>query len=247
MPSELRLGHDVILSALSCAYFPSQETVCISDLHLGYELYMESEGVFLPRLQVKLEMERMENILQHYRPARIVINGDLKQEFGRSSPQEWIEIRRLFEFLLSKTKVVVVRGNHDNYLLSIASKFDIGVVDSYKAGDILFAHGDILIDRKDAALIVIGHEHPAIRVRDAVGAQVKFPAFLYLASTNVLVLPAFSPFAAGVDAISESETFMSPFLHSMEPNTTAVFAIAGGEIRRVGTISDIRAVSEIYF
>jgi metallophosphoesterase superfamily enzyme len=44
---------------------------------------------------------------------------------------------------------------------------------------------------------VIGHWHPAVRIYDSAGAGRKLPAFL--ASAGVTVLPAFSPFAGGVE------------------------------------------------
>lgn len=236
---------DIILSSDSCVYLPENETVAVSDLHLGFELSMEEKGVFLPRLQAKIEMERMSRIIDRYAPRTILINGDLKHDFSRNSPQEWIEIKRLFELLSASSSVVVVKGNHDNYILSIASKFGIKTVSYFLSGDILLAHGDVDVGIR-ARKTVIGHEHPVIRVRDSVGAQFRFPVFLFLRSRGVLVLPAFSPFSVGTDVVMESGEFMSPYLSRIDAEDAFVFAIDGASVRKMGSIADIRNTSSGY-
>lgn len=45
------------------------------------------------------------------------------------------------------------------------------------------------------AVEVIGHHHPAVVLDDGAGTHLKFPALV--ASAQRLVLPAFSPWAAG--------------------------------------------------
>jgi putative SbcD/Mre11-related phosphoesterase len=243
MPEEYALSKEIILSGESCAYLPESDTVVLSDLHLGFELAMEEKGLFLPRLQVRIELERMGVIIERYRPSTIVVNGDLKHDFSRNSPQEWVEIKKLFEFLSSKTKVVVVKGNHDNYILNIASKFNIETLPYYLAGDILLAHGDVEIEGFSNQWTIIGHEHPAIRVRDAIGAQYKFPVFLYLKRSGILVLPAFSPFSLGTDVLTESREFMSPYLRNIEEADAVIFAIDKGQVRKLGSLSDIRSAA----
>ncbi len=239
MPSEYRLLDNMYISGLGCVYLPESETVGISDLHLGFEIYMESEGLFLPRLQMKLEIDRMESILREYAPERVVINGDVKHEFSRNTPQEWLEVRKLFDMLRSRTKVVVVRGNHDNYILNIAGRFGIRVARSLRAGGITFAHGDVVAGEEGRDCTVIGHEHPALRVVDSVGAYTKFPVFLHLEKKRVLVLPAFSPFALGTDVLRGFDGFMSPYLKGAGPSEAVIYALGGGGLSRVGTVAEV--------
>lgn len=239
MPSEYRIMDNLIISGKGCAYLPESETVAISDLHLGFEIYMESEGLFLPRMQMKLEVDRIESILREYDPGTIVINGDVKHEFSRNTPQEWIEIRKLFDLLTSRCKVVVVRGNHDNYIINIANKFGIRVTKSMKRGGILFAHGDVLVPDEGEKCTVIGHEHPAIRVVDVVGAYTKFPSFLFIEDKQLLVLPAFSPFALGTDVVSGFDTFMSPYLKNANPEKAVIYAMVNGTLSRLGSVDEV--------
>lgn len=240
MPSEYRIMDNLVISGRGCAYLPESETVAISDLHLGFEIYMESEGLFLPRLQMKLEVERIESILREYAPSTIVINGDVKHEFSRNTPQEWIEIRKLFDLLSSRSRVFVVRGNHDNYILNIAGRFGIRVSRSARMGGVLFAHGDVLLPEEGQDCTVIGHEHPAIRIVDTVGAYAKFPVFLHLEERKLLVLPAFSPFALGTDVLSGFDAFMSPYLKGADPEKATVYAMLEGRLSRLGAVADVQ-------
>jgi len=55
----------------------------------------------------------------------------------------------------------------------------------------------------------MGHEHPAVKLKDDLGATVSVPAFLV--TEPLLVLPAFSPLALGVDV--SSYPYLSPILN----------------------------------
>jgi len=238
--SEYIIDDGVIISGRSCVYLPDISAVAVSDLHLGYEVYMESEGLFLPRMQLNMEISRIQAILDEYAPEIFIINGDLKQEFSRNTPQEWIEIKHLFSLLTERMRVVVVRGNHDNYILNIASLFQIPVVQSCTMDRILFAHGDVLIEGSKARWTIIGHEHPAIRIRDEIGAQTKYPAFISF-HDGLLVLPAFSPFAAGTDVATDWSGMLSPYLTARKGDEAMIFAVCNGKVKRLGQLSSIRA------
>ncbi|MBX8644529.1 MAG: metallophosphoesterase [Thermoplasmata archaeon] len=241
MSREYNLPEGMVISGYSLVYMPEYEVVCISDLHLGFEVYMESEGLYLPRMQLKIEEERIRTILREYAPSTVLINGDIKQEFSRNTSQEWLEIKKLFSLITERCNVVVVKGNHDNYILNIAAKYGIKVTKSVRFGSTVFAHGDTVVTTERGKAVVIGHEHPAIRVVDSVGAYYKFPAFIYFAEDPLLILPAFSPFSLGTDVISDWHTFQSPYLTGREGDDATVFAVLNGEVRKLGRVSSIRA------
>jgi putative SbcD/Mre11-related phosphoesterase len=241
MKREYRLEDNLIISGLGLVYIPDEETVGISDMHLGFEMYLESEGVHLPRIQMKIEEERINAILQDYSPSTLLINGDVKHEFSRNTPQEWLEIRRLFSLLTGRCRVVIVRGNHDNYILNIAERYGIRVVKSISIGNCMFSHGDMLIPPRNGRTTVIGHEHPSIRIVDEVSASVKFPAFVYFRRDPLLILPAFSPFALGTDVISDWWSLHSPYLRERESGEAVIYAVVNSKLRMLGKLSDVRS------
>ena len=65
-------------------------TLVIADVHIGYEEALNKQGILVPRLQFEEMVKRMERIfyvLKNKRIERIVVNGDLKHEFGTISEQ----------------------------------------------------------------------------------------------------------------------------------------------------------------
>jgi hypothetical protein len=195
-----------------CALLEDQGTVVVSDLHVGYESVLEDSGLHLPHMQTEAMRDSLLDIIERFSPDRFIILGDLKHEFSRNLAQEWSEARRILGTLQEHGEVIIVRGNHDNYLASIASKLGVGLVEEYEVSGMHFAHGH-LPNRKRP--LVMGHEHPSVRLFDSVGAYVKLPCFLHLEKEEVLVMPAFSPLAAGTDITSGAET-LSPILEGTD-------------------------------
>lgn len=73
----------------------------------------------------------------------IIILGDLKHEFSEATREEWKEVSELIDYLKKKTeKIILIRGNHDNYLMNIASRLGIEIKDFYTTENYAFIHGD---------------------------------------------------------------------------------------------------------
>ena len=188
-------------------------TLILGDLQLGYEEAMESRGLLLPRFQLKDILKRLENILSKVKVKRVIINGDLKHEFGTITNQEWRDTLRLFDFITSKlgekTEIILVKGNHDIFLGPIAQKRSIKIVESYQLDEITIIHGHkiVLISGK---IIIIGHEHPAISFPER--RDEKFKCFLKGRWHNktLIVQPSFNMISAGSDITKESH--LSPYL-----------------------------------
>jgi len=192
-----------------------EKTLILSDLHLGYEEYLHQKGVFLPKFQFAEIITHLKNILQKVKPETIIINGDLKHEFGRVLKQEWKEVLQLIDFLLQNCqKLILIKGNHDLILGPIASKKNVEIVNEHQINNILIIHGDKLIQKTSARTIIIGHEHPAISFREK-GKAEKFKCFLVGKWKNkqLIVLPSFNPLVEGTDIIKEQ--LLSPFLNNI--------------------------------
>ena len=198
-------------------YFDS--VLVISDVHIGYEESLNKQGILIPRLQFDEIIKRMENIfsiLQNKRIERIIINGDLKHEFGTISEQEWRNTLKFLD-LLSKhcNEIILIKGNHDNILGPIARKRNVKVVDYVKIGNILVAHGDKIPDKgilKEASIIIIGHEHPAISLKESSKME-KYKCFLKgrYKGKNLIVQPSFNNMVQGTDVLKD--LILSPFLN----------------------------------
>jgi len=208
-----------IVNGFKAIYIKELDLVVISDLQLGEELYLaEEKGIFVPQIQLKEIKKELSKILKKVRARRILINGDVKHEFGEASRQEWREVIELIEFLRKKVgEIIVVRGNHDNYLLNIASKINLQIFDPfYLEKGFLFAHGHKKFSYpRDFHTLIIGHEEPAIILKEGFD-KIKLPALLYGKMKNgkrIICLPAFSFLSSGTEInVVDKEDLLSPIL-----------------------------------
>ena len=224
---------DITLTKYFMLYIEEYELAVMADFHLGYEDVMAQNGLFLPRIQRNYIMKMLENIYDKYSPKKFLIDGDLKHEFSRNMPQEWNEIEEVIDYISDRCELLVVRGNHDNFLKSILIRRGIELKEEYRIGKFLFIHGHK--DYEIQGTTVIGHEHPSITLRDEIGSYIKLPCFLY--SNELIVLPAVSIYASGTD-ITKNE-FISPILKRYRKNMK-IFAIDENEgIFPVGDMDDI--------
>lgn len=229
-----------------------KDYLIISDLHLGYEQSLNAEGIMVPKFQYPLIIQRLEEIHKTSSCKKIVVNGDLKHEFGRISRQEWDETLNFLEYLKENfEEIILVKGNHDNFTKFIAQKTDLKVHESFLVGDTIIMHGDKILSRLEAeniSNIVIGHEHPCIGLRN--GERVE-KIKCYLAGTykkwNLTVMPSFNFVTEGSDILHEKP--LSPFLRSIgkELEDFEVFAVEKFEVFPFGKLRNISEVKDGFY
>src|SRR3989338_445496 len=192
----------------------------IGDIHIGYEEALNKQGVLIPRFQFKEVLERLERILQGIKPKKILINGDLKHEFGTISGQEWRHTLQLLDFLAKHCgEVVLVKGNHDTILGPIAEKRKVKVVDyaeiESKHGKMLVIHGDrIPEDVSPYWTIITGHEHPAVSLKEGPRVElVKCFLVVKYKRKNLIVMPSFNLVVEGHDILKER--LYNPFIEDL--------------------------------
>lgn len=215
-------------------------TLIIADLHIGYESALENDGIHLPRMQTRLMSEKLMYLIDKFEIEKVVVLGDFKHEFSRNLSQEWSEVRSLLEMIKSTAEVVMVRGNHDNYLANIVSKMGIPMVDSFDENGVTFVHG-----HKDhgSRPVVMAHEHPSIKIIDSVGAYVKLPCFVHHERMGITVIPAFSPLALGTDFSTVSpDEYLSPILKGKELGEAKIIACSEVGLLPLGRLTDLRGL-----
>lgn len=218
---EIEVENSIFFTRYGAAYLEDISAVVVSDVHLGYEDVLAMNGIFIPRVQSQLIYETVDLIIDRYEPEKFIINGDLKHEFSRNTSQEWRDVFELLQRIGKKSKPVVVKGNHDNYVANIASKLDLKVYDVYREGRYTFHHGHKLFKWEDFA--IIGNEHPAVGLRDSVDSVLKLPCFLYFKKEKLTVLPAMSIYAGGSDILKNE--ISSPVLKEVDLNKGRVYGL----------------------
>ncbi|MDP6600655.1 MAG: phosphoesterase, partial [Candidatus Woesearchaeota archaeon] len=167
-------------------------------------------------------------------------NGDLKHEFSTISDQEWRHTLKLLDFFEKHcNEIILIKGNHDTILGPIAKKRNIRVMDHFIINNILIIHGDVIPSKtllKGVKTIIIGHEHPAVSVREGPRAEL-FKAFLVgkWKKYNLVVQPSFNLVTEGTDVLKEE--VLSPFLKGNLRNLNAI--IVGDKLYNFGKIKDL--------
>jgi len=226
--------------AVEMGIFVKPNTLIISDLHLGYEEMLAGKGTLVPRFQLIDIINRIESMLKKIPTKRIVINGDLKHEFGSILRTEWRDILKFVDYCSQHAKeVIIIKGNHDVALEPITKKRNIKIVKNLKIKDIFIAHGDVIDEEaltKSIKTIIIGHEHPAIGLKDKHRYE-KYKCFLKGTWKNktLIVQPSMNPLTEGTDILREP--LLSPYLKNI--GNFEVFAVAKTGVLPFGKVKQI--------
>ena len=220
----IRKGIEIIEN-YPALFLESIDTVVVADLHLGIERELASTGIFFPHFQYQDIIRSLLSIINKVAPRQIIIDGDLKHRFGERTDQEFNEVVESLTLLSQDVEqIIVIRGNHDNFVKGLFTRFPKTkfIQSAYLQDEFIFTHGHEIppeIETHDTKIVVIGHEHPAIALRDDVGAKIKLRALLTGATTlnkDLIVLPAYSPLALGaeVNSANSQEQILSPFIRN---------------------------------
>ncbi len=230
---EISKGLEIVHTAL---WLKTEKTLIVNDLHIGYEEVLHRKGILVPKFQLLEIIKQMEEIFRNVKPKKVIINGDLKHEFGTVLRQEWKEVLQFLDFLLwNVPEVIVIQGNHDPIIKPIAEKRSVNVVKEYVVGETIIVHGDKTVETK-AKRIIIGHEHPAVTIREGSKWE-KYKCFLKgkWKGKEIIAVPSFNPLLEGTDVLKEE--VLSPFLKNIK--NFEVYVVSKWEIFRFGKVKEI--------
>lgn len=189
--------------------------VIIADLHLGFEEYMSKRGVYLPPLQLSRALEILERLPK---TRTLVIAGDIKQSFEGIGKQEKRDVITFLERATAKfDEVILIRGNHDTFIKPILNDFGVELADELVDGDIIIVHGHEMV-KSEGRLIIMGHEHPSISLRDQLGVTAKFPCFLHVPLVDgrkALILPPVGAYQSGTNVTLDKRGYLSPIIREL--------------------------------
>lgn len=203
----------------------------IADYHAGIEAFLRyREGVSV-RSRAADRRASLVALVEDHAIDEVIIVGDLMHSIGQPGYSEREEIDDLVAALPSTVSLTVVKGNHDGEIeqwLEVATVVD---APGYVRDGLAVSHGHTWPPEAalTADVLVIGHEHPRVRLEDSVGGATVRRAWLrgHLNATYVaehfdidappvgpelVVMPAFNELSGGTWVNVEGESFLVPYL-----------------------------------
>ena len=182
LPPRTQIAPDLWLDARLALWLAVPRLLVVADLHWGYAATHRACGNLLPVWGDAEIATRLDALLADYQPRELLWLGDsLHALAGRTAAEAWLRT--------APVPVTILTGNHDH-------RWPAATATSHVRDNLFFHHGDRALPvPPTATLEIIGHHHPAFVWRDGAGARVKLPALI--AAPRRLIMPAFSPWAAG--------------------------------------------------
>ncbi len=223
-----------------CLILDDGPTAVIGDLHLGYESALEKEGMFIPRINTESIRDALNGILDRYEPERVVLLGDIKHEFQRSSYKSREDVRNIIKLVDEAAEAIVIKGNHDNFLQNIVASMGINTLDYIDIMGFRLEHGHV-----DSGVrpVIIGHEHPSVRIPGELSGSMKLQCFVVAKEQGVIVIPPFSPFASGNDLNPGPGAVMAPALKSCDLTKVDVYGVSDMGLMELGKLSDVNQLT----
>ena len=181
-----------------------ERVLVVGDLHLGFEENLNNSGVFIGRGMLNDYVESFDRIFEGIIVDKVVLLGDVKHGFGKGMGQEWDDVKKLIDYLGSKcSEIMIVQGNHDNYLKNIVGRENIEVRDYWVWKGVAFLHGNKDFEeiwKSEIKVWVVGHGHPAVKIGDGTKVE-KYKCFLdgKFKKKRVIICPSFFEYNSGSD------------------------------------------------
>lgn len=245
-----------------------ERLLLLADTHVGYEVELRRVKGVNAMSQTRKLVERVLELANLHNVTAVVILGDVKHELPvpRESAEE---VRAFLSTVAKRVPMLLIPGNHDSLLQEIASGIDgveIAPTRGVLVDRFLLIHGHVKPAKQDlekADVVIMGHTHPAVVIRDDIGYAVKEPAVLKIrtsrtkmcralygepckrrAQLKIVVLPASHPLITGVDVreIPQMASEGRTLLKYIEWKTENV-EVYLPDMTFIGTLADLQEVA----
>ncbi len=153
----------------------SERILVVADLHLCWEVSLVEKGIHIPSQTSRIQVKLLQ-LIEEFKPERIIFLGDVKQAIPRISFEEWKSVPEFFEAIKKHVSdILVVVGNHDGGLEPLTPPsvkiFPSGgmVVGKEERIGLLHGHAWPSPDVLNCKVLVMGHIHPVLWFKDNIG------------------------------------------------------------------------------
>jgi hypothetical protein len=157
----------------------TKDVLVIADLHLGIESDLARHGIHF-KSRSRQRQQKAIACIRETDPDIVLLLGDIKHSIPQTTRQEYHELPAILSSFRGLTRLLIMPGNHD---IGIERFLDEGELLS-KEGALVdgtgYLHGHTYPDPVlENHLIICGHHHPLVCLRDEVGCSLRAPAYLF--------------------------------------------------------------------
>ena len=167
-------------------FWVSESVLILSDIHIGKTAHFRKHGIPIPEQILQNDLHRLEELIKHFSPEKIVIVGDLFHAEHNND----VKIFKDWMTNFNSLKWILVKGNHDRLSKSLLKGFEFEIFNEYTLNPFTFIHDDN--GHTIEKFTISGHIHPGVFIKGKGRQSIKLPC--YQVTKNQLILPAFSLF-----------------------------------------------------
>jgi len=222
----------------------------VADTHFGIEADLASHGLHF-RSRSRGRLERLLRTIDQADPDELILLGDVKHSIPTLTRQEYDELPKILDALRDRIPLRVFPGNHDIGIERFCKEGELMPKDGAILDGVAYLHGHMVpAPTLGGHLIVVGHHHPLLSIRDEVGCALQAPAYirtgldrdlLGLTGTETgtpsraLFVPAFNEIS-GYDILQIAKNPFSPISRCMVHDETEIILADGTYIGSLKSI-----------
>jgi len=219
-----------------------QRMLVVADLHFGIEADLAAHGLHF-KSRSERRLERLHRVIDSAKPDVLVLLGDVKHSIPSLTWQEYHEMPKILDSLRARLPLHVFPGNHDIGIERFLQDGEIQPKEGAVLDGVGYQHGHMTPSPALAGrLVVIGHHHPLLSLKDEVGCALRSPAYLRAGidpaepgrdpsvnnglPSRVLFMPSFNEIA-GYDILQIIKKPFSPLSRMMRKEDTEIILADG--------------------
>lgn len=176
---------ELILDPAKALYWVKQQTLFLTDLHLGKVTHFQQAGIPIPGQVVENDYLRLDQLMERYLVKKWICLGDLFHSRWNKEHLLWIEWCKKYP----QTQWILVEGNHDFYSRKYYNQLNMTIYSELDLDPFYLVHDwqKTLIPSNRYALG--GHLHPSLQLKGSGKQKLKLPCFWF--QSKGAYLPAF--------------------------------------------------------
>ncbi len=157
----------------------TKDVLVIADLHLGIESDLARHGIHF-KSRSRQRLQKVIACIRETGPDIVLLLGDVKHSILQTTRQEYHELPDLLHSLRALSQVMLMPGNHDPGIERFLDKGELLPKEGALVDGTGYLHGHTYPDPSLMGhLIICGHHHPLVCLRDDVGCSLRAPAYLF--------------------------------------------------------------------